>query len=91
MGENAVKNKIVESLTLNVKSGEAKIEVLLKGETSQINLSLNYALEGTALSITNVQANREWINGLADMFKDRYSKISLGKSGMLVDLLKHLF
>jgi hypothetical protein len=91
MKKNGEESKIAKNVSLNMNANEIKVEVLLKGETSPLSLSAQYFMEGRAVSITNVTANKEWASALADMFKNEYSKINLGKSGMLPDLLKRLF
>ena len=86
---NAVINKITEHFDVNLKPAKAELKILLKGEASPINLSLNYAFEGKTLCLSSIKANKEWLNGLADILLERYSKIEL-KDKMLVGFARHL-
>jgi hypothetical protein len=92
MNKNNKINRIAEILELKLEQGSADLKVKLKGETEQINLSFNYTLEENAICITNFETNKEWLNALADVFKEKYSKISLNVFGKDAGkLLKHLF
>ena len=88
-------NRIAEILELKLEQGSANLKIKLKGEKEPVNLSFNYALEENTIHITNVKTNKEWIDGLADVFKEKYSKINLsvfGKKANMVKLaIKHLF
>ena len=84
-------NKIAESFTFNMKAGKAKVDLMLKGEPAPITITLNYTLDGTSVNLSNVNSNKEWVNALSDIFKDKYSRIKLGKNMMVVDLVKRLF
>ncbi|MCL2183545.1 MAG: hypothetical protein FWB85_08765 [Chitinispirillia bacterium] len=83
-------NKIASILEISLRDGEAKLKILLKGEEEPISLSLNYAIEDESLRVSGVKSDREWVNGLAGAFEDKYAKISLGKYGKLAWLVKHL-
>jgi len=71
-------NGIAKVLELKLKQGHADLIVKLKGETEPLNVSLDYALEGDFICISNVKTSKEWLNALAEMFKEKYSKIYLG-------------
>jgi hypothetical protein len=77
-GHKAIKS-VAEVLDINLKDGVAKAKVLLKGETEPVSISLNYEISGNTLYITKVNTSKPWLNGLADIFKDRYAQIDLGK------------
>lgn len=77
-GHKAVKS-VAEVLDISLKNGGAKSKILLKGEAEPVSISLNYEIRGDTLHITNVNTSKQWLNGLADMFKDRYAQIDLGK------------
>lgn len=81
-------SKIASILELSLRDGEAKLQILLKGEDKPISLSLHYAVEGEALRVSGVKSDREWVNGLAEMFESKYAKVKLGKFAWIV---KHLF
>jgi len=83
-------NKIAHILDLNMKSGGADLRILLKGERDPIFLSLDCVLDGETLCVTNVKANKEWVNYLTELFKHKYSRINLGKHGKYARLAKYL-
>jgi len=74
----AIKN-VAEVLDINLKNGEAHSKILLKGETEPVSISLDYKIYGDTLCVTNVNTSKKWLNGLAEMFKDKYSQIDLSK------------
>jgi len=73
-----VKN-IAEILDINMKNGEAHSKILLKGDTEPISISFNYKIYGDTLCVTNVNTSKKWLTELADIFKERYAQIDLGK------------
>jgi predicted membrane GTPase involved in stress response len=87
-------NRIARILELKLEEGSANLTVELKGEKEQVNLSFKYALEENTICITNVKTNKEWLDGLADVFKEKYSKINLSvlgkKAGIVKFLINHL-
>jgi len=91
LNNNPSVNKIAQVLDISLKGGEANLKILLRGETAPISLSLNYAIEGETLRISNVKTNREWLNAMAELFKDEYSKIDLRKYGKIAGIAKLLF
>jgi len=89
MNKNLKKiNHIAEILELNLKQGSADLTVKLKGETEPVNLSLNYTLEENTICITKVEINKEWLKSLADVFKEKYSKINTSVFGKNEDMVK---
>jgi len=78
-------NRFAEILELKLKQGGANLTVKLKGETEPVNVSLDYAIEGDVLCISNVETSKEWLNALAEVFKERYSRIHL--NGIYAKLL----
>jgi len=66
-------------LDINLKNGEAHSKILLKGEIEPVSISLDYKIYGDTLCVTNVNTSKKWLNGLAEMFKDKYSQIDLSK------------
>jgi len=90
-GKEMADNKIAENLSVSMKGpGKAKLEILLKGESSPVNVSLNYGFQKGRLTITGVSSNKEWVNGIAELLKDSYSSIPLKKVGMIEGIIKHL-
>jgi len=73
-----VKN-IAEILEISLKDGEARSKILLKGETEPVSISFSYKIYGDTLCVTNVNTSKKWLTELADVFKDRYAQIDLGK------------
>jgi hypothetical protein len=88
-GRGEVK-KVAEVLEICLKDGGAKAKVLLKGETEPTAVSLNYKIYGSTLCVTNVKTSKEWLNGLADIFKERYARIDLSKHEGAMGIVKHL-
>jgi len=43
---------------------------------------LDYALEENTIRITNVITSKEWINALAEVFKEKYSRVRLSDLGI---------
>ena len=91
MNTNPTINRIAEVLEVKLEKGRINLTVKLKGEAESVSVSLNYVFEGSELRITDVKANKEWVNGLAYLFKDHYSRIDLNKYGKVMDIVKHLF
>jgi hypothetical protein len=90
---NAKINRIAEVLSLKIEQGKMYLTVKLKGETEPVNLSFNYVLQDDVVCISEVKANREWMNGLADIFKEKYSKIDLkdiSKNETVKKIIKYL-
>ena len=82
-------NRIAEILTLELKKGRVDLTFKLKGETEPINLFLEYTLKENIICITKVESKKEWLNALADIFKEKYSRINtsiFGKSEGIVTL-----
>lgn len=95
MNNNLEINRFAEILEVKLKQGRANLTVKLKGETESVNLSLNYAIEENALCISNVKTSKEWLNALADVFREKYSRINLSdfgieKNGIKANLVKLL-
>jgi molybdate-binding protein len=95
MNNNPEINRFAEILEVKLKQGRADLTVKLKGEAESVNLSLNYVLEENALCITNVKTSKEWLNALAEIFKEKYSRINLSslgieKNGIKANLVKLL-
>jgi len=91
LNSNTAVNKIAQILDISLKKGTANLKILLKGENEPMHVSLNYAFEGKILSVSNVKTDREWLSAMAELFKDRYSKIDLSKHGKLADIAGYLF
>jgi predicted nicotinamide N-methyase len=86
-------SRIAEVLDLNLEPGKINIAARLKGEADSISVSANYAIQNNVICISDVMASKEWINGLADIFKEKYSKIDLNvlsKNEFVVKILKQL-
>jgi hypothetical protein len=95
MNNNPEINRIAEILEIKLKQGRADLTVKLKGEAEPVSLSLNYSLEENVLCITNIKTSKEWLNALANIFKEKYSKINLSdlgieKSGIKAEIVKFL-
>ncbi|MCL1957578.1 MAG: hypothetical protein FWF63_09665 [Fibromonadales bacterium] len=75
-------NRFAEILELKLKHGKADLTIKLKGETELVNISLDYVLEGNTICITNVITSKEWINALAEIFKEKYSRVRLSDLGI---------
>jgi len=82
MNNNPKINRFAEILEVKLKQGRADLTVKLKGETEPVTLSLNYVLEENTLCITDVETSKEWLNALAEVFKEKYSRISLSDFGI---------
>jgi L-rhamnose mutarotase len=87
MNKNPEINRIAEILEIKLKQGKADLTVKLKGETESVTLSFDYSFEENVICIANVKTSREWLNALADVFKERYSKINLKDKAALLKLL----
>jgi hypothetical protein len=74
---NAKANRIAEVLNLKIEQGKIYLTAKLKGETEPIDISFNCVLQDDVVCVSEVKTNREWINGLADIFKEKYSKMDL--------------
>jgi len=82
MNNNPKINRFAEVLELKLKLGKADLTVKLKGETEPVNISLDYALEENTICITNVITSKEWLNALAEVFKEKYSRVKLSDWGI---------
>jgi len=82
MNNNPKINRFAEILEIKLKQGKADLTVKLKGETEPVNVSLDYALEENTIRITNVITSKEWINALAEVFKEKYSRVKLSDLGI---------
>jgi len=78
-------NRFAEILELKLKQGGADLTIKLKGETEPVNVSLNFVIEGDYLCISNVETSKEWLNALAEVFKEKYARVHL--SGIYAKLL----
>jgi len=85
MNNNPKINRFAEILEIKLKRGKADLTIKLKGETEPINISLDYALEENTICITNVITSKEWINALAEIFKEKYSRVKLSDFGIAED------
>ncbi|MDR1831073.1 MAG: hypothetical protein LBQ76_09925 [Candidatus Fibromonas sp.] len=74
---NAKINRIAEVLNLKIEQGKINLTVKLKGETEPMDISFNYVIQDDVICVSEVKTNKEWINGLVDIFKEKYSKIDL--------------
>jgi len=81
---------VAEILEISLKDGDAKSKILLNGETEPVSVTFNYKIYGDTLCITNVNTNKKWLNGLAEIFKDKYAQIDLGKYEGAAGIAKHL-
>ncbi|MDR2694343.1 MAG: hypothetical protein LBB74_09060 [Chitinispirillales bacterium] len=84
-----VKN-IAEILDISLKNGEVRSKILLKGETEPVSISLNCKINGNTLCVTNVNTSKKWLTELADIFKERYAQIDLGKYKGAAEIAKYL-
>jgi hypothetical protein len=87
-------SRIAEVLELKLEQGKMNLKARLKGETDAINISADYAIRDNAICISGVRASKEWAECLADIFKEKYSKIDLNvisKNALAVEIFKHLF
>jgi len=86
-------NRIAEVLSLKIEQGKVNLTAKLKGETEPIEISFDYVFQDNAICISEVKANKEWVNGLADIFKEKYSKIDLKNfpvNGIIMKVIEHL-
>jgi len=74
-------NRIAEILELKLEKGSVELKAKLKGETESLELSVNYTLKENTICITNVETNKEWLNALKDIFKEKYSEIDTSVFG----------
>jgi len=72
-------NSVAEIVNLTTEQGKIDLTVKLKGESEPIELCINYGRQKNVICISEVKANREWLNALADIFKEDLSKINLKK------------
>jgi hypothetical protein len=82
--------RVAEVLDITLKNGDAYLKVLLKGETEPVTVTLNYKIISDTLYIKNVKTSKDWLNSLADMFKDKYAEVNLGKYERLAGIAKHI-
>jgi hypothetical protein len=68
-----------EILEINLKDGEAYSKILLKGEKEPVSISFKYTIHGNTLCVTNVKTSKEWLDGLAGIFKDQLAQIDISK------------
>ena len=86
-------NRIAEVLDVKQEHGRINLTAKLKGETESISISVDYTIQDNIICISEVNANREWVNGLADIFKEKYSKIDLKNisgGGLVAKIIKHV-
>jgi len=88
MKENPKINRIAEILELKLEKGSVELKAKLKGETESLELSVNYTLKENTICITNVETNKEWLNALAEVFKEKYSEIDTSVFGKNEDKVK---
>jgi len=81
MNKNPKINRIAEILELKLEKGSVELKAKLKGETESLELSVNYTLKENTICITNVETNKEWLNALKDIFKEKYSEIDINVFG----------
>jgi len=82
MNNNPKINRFAEILELKLKQGKANLTIKLKGETEPVNISLDYVLEENTICITNVITSKEWVNALAEVFREKYSRVRLSDLGI---------
>lgn len=93
MNNDSKINRVAEVLNLKIEQGKINLTAKLKGETELVDLSFNYVLQNGAICISEVKASKEWLNGLADIFKEKYSRIDLKnilKNEFAVGIIKKL-
>jgi len=83
-------NHIAEVLNLKIEHGKISLIAKLKGETETISLSFNYVFQGDDICISEVETDKEWVRGVADMLKKEDSKIYYQPKGIIKKVLKHL-
>jgi hypothetical protein len=88
LNNNTKINRFAEILELKLKQGKADLTIKLKGETEPVNISLDYVLRENTICITNVITSKEWINALAEIFKEKYSRVRLSDLGIAESGLK---
>jgi len=81
-------NRIAEILELELKKGSVKIKATLKGETEPMEISLEYTLKEDSICIKKVDINKEWLQALADVFREKYSEIKTSVFGQNEDKAK---
>ncbi len=84
-------NRIAEVLNLKIEQGKINLTAKLKGESELIDLCFNYVLQDDAICISEVKVNKEWLNELAEIFKEKYSKIDLkyiSKNEFVIGIIK---
>jgi hypothetical protein len=74
-----VKKVADEVLDISLKNGKASSKIKLKGESEPLSVSFDYELDGDMLCITNVKTSKAWLDGLAELLKDKYARIDLSK------------
>jgi len=90
---NSKINRVAEVLDLKLEDGKINLTAKLKGEAEQIKISVDYVVQNEAICISEVETNREWLCGLWDIFKGKYSKINLSdisKNEFAVKIIKSL-
>jgi hypothetical protein len=93
MNSNSKINRVAEILDLKLEQGKINLVARLKGETESINISADYAIKNDAICFSEINSSKEWVNGLADIFKEKIPKInlnSLSKNGLAIKFLKQL-
>jgi len=83
-------NRFAEILELKLKQGGADLTIKLKGETEPVNVSLDFVIEGDYLCISNVETSKEWLNALVEVFKEKYSRVSLSSFGGMAKFARFL-
>jgi hypothetical protein len=68
-----------EVLEIDLKDGEAYSKISLKGEKEPVSISFKYTIHGNTLCVSDVKTSKEWLNGLAGIFKDQLAQIDISK------------
>jgi hypothetical protein len=93
MNNNAKVNRVAEILDLKLEQGKINLVARLKGETESINISADYAIQNDAICFSKISSSKEWVNGLADIFKEKIPRINLNsfsKNGLAIKFFKQL-
>ena len=78
-GHKDVKKVVDEVLDISLKDGKASSKIKLRGESEPLSVTFDYELKGDILGITNVKTSKAWLDGLAELLKDKYARIDLSE------------
>jgi len=72
-------NRVAEVLDLKIEKGKINLTAQLEGESDCIVIDINYVIQNDYINISKIRTNKKWLDGLAEIFMEKYPKIDLKK------------